>query len=524
MDQLRGPGLQLRDIMRVLGKWKVLIALVVVAAVGTAAILTIYVVPKVYRAAATVDVGNILDATQPSQATSTSNTLQGIAQSAGQVPVATLQTYEWEVTSPAVLAAAAQTLAGQGMVVTPGVIGGITAAGNLTGTNLLTIAVTDHDPSAASAIANAVAQAFVSQVEQNAQGQLGSGLALLQTQAAQAQTDLQHATSQLAVDQQLPGATAGATAQVTADTQELAAVQAQLDQSEVSLDSAKSQAQILSTEIASVPQTVQTTSGTSASGAATTEPNPTYANLQASLQAESLTVAEDQARVKAIEQQLSPAGGTAITPTEQDQLQSEYDSAEVTLQADLAAQQALNSAIASTPPTIPVPAQAPTVTTSPNPVYQSLQQQLQAAQVSVAGDQSSVGALQSEMTGLKSDLQSLQVEVTPAQTAVQSDEAKLTNLQGTYNTLEQQITQTQLQQAVSAANVSAKVQAPATVPSVPVSPKKKVDLGLAFLLGLVLAAGLAFLLEQLDNTIKSVDDVRRVSGLGTLAVIPLARP
>jgi len=61
---------------------------------------------------------------------------------------------------------------------------------------------------------------------------------------------------------------------------------------------------------------------------------------------------------------------------------------------------------------------------------------------------------------------------------------------------------------------------PAVEPVDPVKPRKAMNTAIAFVLGLMAAVGLAFLLEYLDTTLKSADDVTRHLGLPVLAVIP----
>jgi capsular polysaccharide biosynthesis protein len=62
---------------------------------------------------------------------------------------------------------------------------------------------------------------------------------------------------------------------------------------------------------------------------------------------------------------------------------------------------------------------------------------------------------------------------------------------------------------------------PANVPVSPIKPNKVFNIEIAFILGLMIAILLAFLLEFLDNTIKTVDDINQVLGLPVLAVIPI---
>jgi capsular exopolysaccharide synthesis family protein len=59
----------------------------------------------------------------------------------------------------------------------------------------------------------------------------------------------------------------------------------------------------------------------------------------------------------------------------------------------------------------------------------------------------------------------------------------------------------------------------AQVPEKPVRPRKLTNTALAGAVGAMLAVGVAFLVEYLDDTIKDPDDVTRTLGLGTLGVI-----
>lgn len=60
----------------------------------------------------------------------------------------------------------------------------------------------------------------------------------------------------------------------------------------------------------------------------------------------------------------------------------------------------------------------------------------------------------------------------------------------------------------------------AVPPTSPIKPKKTLNVLIAFMVGLMASVGLAFLLEYLDNTIKSTKDVEDLLGLPVLGVIP----
>ena len=62
---------------------------------------------------------------------------------------------------------------------------------------------------------------------------------------------------------------------------------------------------------------------------------------------------------------------------------------------------------------------------------------------------------------------------------------------------------------------------PGRVPNKPFKPKTLRDLALAAILGLTLGVGLAFLMERLDDSIQSIDDLERACNLPSLAMLPL---
>ena len=58
------------------------------------------------------------------------------------------------------------------------------------------------------------------------------------------------------------------------------------------------------------------------------------------------------------------------------------------------------------------------------------------------------------------------------------------------------------------------------LPENPVSPNKKMNIAIAFLLGLMVSVGLVFLLEYLDNTYKNKEQLEKDLGIPVLGAIP----
>lgn len=58
------------------------------------------------------------------------------------------------------------------------------------------------------------------------------------------------------------------------------------------------------------------------------------------------------------------------------------------------------------------------------------------------------------------------------------------------------------------------------VPEKPVSPNKKMNIAIAFLLGLMVSVGLSFLIEFMDNTFKTKEHIENILDLPAIGVIP----
>ena len=70
-----------------------------------------------------------------------------------------------------------------------------------------------------------------------------------------------------------------------------------------------------------------------------------------------------------------------------------------------------------------------------------------------------------------------------------------------------------------ASPVSVKVVRPAELPAAPVSPRVAINIGLGLLIGLALGIGVAVLREALDTTVKTGDDLQKLTGASPLGVI-----
>lgn len=145
-------------------------------------------------------------------------------------------------------------------------------------------------------------------------------------------------------------------------------------------------------------------------------------------------------------------------------------------------------------------------------------------------------AISSALVSMKSLLESKRREEAQARAAYEQ-EAGIANVQGvaqtemttlrrkidTNRTLLDTYTQRLKEQELAIANGTPdniKVAAKAIAPNSPVGPQRNRNIMIAFLLSLAAGIGLAFLMDYLDDSVKTSDDIGRHLGLPTLALIP----
>ncbi|MGB7209277.1 MAG: polysaccharide biosynthesis tyrosine autokinase [Pyrinomonadaceae bacterium] len=145
-------------------------------------------------------------------------------------------------------------------------------------------------------------------------------------------------------------------------------------------------------------------------------------------------------------------------------------------------------------------------------------------------------AVTGALVSMKSQLDSKRREESQAQAAYEK-EASLANVQGvamtrlttlkrgieTNRNLLDTYNQRLKEQDLAIANSSPdniKIAANAFVPTSPIGPQRNRNIFVAFLLSLAAGIGLAFLMDYLDDSVKTSDDIGRHLGLPTLALIP----
>ncbi|GFR36688.1 YveK family protein [Thermobrachium celere] len=60
----------------------------------------------------------------------------------------------------------------------------------------------------------------------------------------------------------------------------------------------------------------------------------------------------------------------------------------------------------------------------------------------------------------------------------------------------------------------------AETPKEPVKPKKMLNITIAFVLGIMVSLGLVFILEYMDTTVKTEDEIEKLLDLPVIGIIP----
>jgi succinoglycan biosynthesis transport protein ExoP len=241
---------------------------------------------------------------------------------------------------------------------------------------------------------------------------------------------------------------------------------------------------------------------------------------------------ELQEAIKALQEYEKKPRGVAVLELEfnsksQDLLSfnSRLKSSQVEIQRLNSGVEELEAGLAVTPSTISVQkwdqiSGTMVLSEESNPVYVAMASQLSEKRAELAEKLGEVEGLSRLVDSMNDDLNALQAELTEKRVEQEKLQREVERLRQTSETLAQKATETQIAKSIDLGDTIVSVVSAAAVPKNPVKPNKKLNMAIALVLGLMVFSLLAFLLEYLDNTIKTPDDVMRELELPVLGVIP----
>lgn len=155
-----------------------------------------------------------------------------------------------------------------------------------------------------------------------------------------------------------------------------------------------------------------------------------------------------------------------------------------------------------------------------NPVYVSLVQEMIGKRAALAEKEGEAYGLQQMLLATNQELDVLQAELADKRLQEEKLQREVDRLKKTSETLAMKKTETQIAKSIDLGDTSVMVVSEATLPESPIKPNKKLNVAIAFVMGFMVFTLLAFILEYLDNTIKTPEDINRELGLSVIGVIP----
>jgi len=129
-------------------------------------------------------------------------------------------------------------------------------------------------------------------------------------------------------------------------------------------------------------------------------------------------------------------------------------------------------------------------------------------------------SLPPKIEAAQQEIQKLEAELSEAFSArqIQDIQSRINTLEGQINDWQATFAQYQLLLGEKGVNVLTVIEE-AAVPTTPIGPQWQMQVALAAAIGMVLAVGAAFLIEYLDDSLKSPEEVSKILGLTTLGGI-----
>ncbi|MGI5922164.1 MAG: GumC family protein [Syntrophomonadaceae bacterium] len=422
--------IDLRQIFKVLKKWRRLIVAMTLLCTFTAGIISFFVLPPIYQAQTLLMVNQATDKLQTAPVQQ-GDDLENVVGTVSNLPVLTMSTYLGQMQSEVLMSRIISRLGLSRDEYTPASLAGMINAEVVKDSNLIQVKVTNADPVLAAKIANTLTSEYLQLMTDKNQEQMNRSGSFLNKQEKATNKDLAEAQEKLKQLQSQPRGVAVLEAEFNKKSEDLVNFQSQLKTAQVEVQQLNSGVNSLEKELAATPKMID------------------------------------------VEKYNETDGST-------------------------------------------------TRTQESNPLYVALAQQLAEKKSALAEKQAASGGLQVLVGSLSQELDALQAEL--AQKKMQQDDLQrqVDRLKETSNTLAKKGTEAQIAKSIDLGDTRVMVVSEASVPTDPVKPNKKLNIAIAFVLGLMLFTLLAFLLEYLDNTLKTAEDVTNELELPVLGLIPKA--
>lgn len=334
--------IDLKDYLRILGKWKWLILLITAVSVATAVILSWFVLPPVYEAKAIIQV---IRGEQRPATTREAQTLEDVVGTLSRLPQMTINTYVNQLKNQEVFQRVIKKLNLDQALYTPTGLSGMVTAQAVRDTNLIEVQAHNTDPQLAAGLANAISEEFMVFINENNQEQLSKSMELLKSQLESTDKELAAATENLRKFDAQPRSVEYLVEQMTSRLDDLSNFRSQLAAAEVSLQQEQAGKNRLAARLAETPPVITITTKEELPQDAsvpeqdttvvrvTEQLNPAYDRITLEMSAREVRIAELQAKtvataatVASLEKEIAGLQAEiAGKRAERDQLQASVD-------------------------------------------------------------------------------------------------------------------------------------------------------------------------------------------------------
>jgi capsular polysaccharide biosynthesis protein len=277
-------NIDLRYYVSVLQKWRLVIALVTIVSVLTAAFLSLFVLPPVYETKVTLMVSS---AGMQRMAQYQPDDLRSMVGIMSRLPEMTVNTYVGQLTSAYFLDRIVKQMGLDPVLYTQPVMAKLVEAKAIKDTNLVEIKVSNNNPKLATAIANRISTEFIDFITENLQDQMTKSIVFLEEQAAQTNRELVAANDRLRQVQVGLKGVESLDRELKSKSQALSDHTSALLRAKVEEQSLAAGLDRLTQELAAVPRYLRAEGGGQAG-----EPNPAYRQIEQQIKDKRVALAE----------------------------------------------------------------------------------------------------------------------------------------------------------------------------------------------------------------------------------------
>lgn len=293
--------IDLREYLKILQKWRKVIAIGTLFCVLTAGILSFFVLPPVYEAQTLLMVSQATSQLQ-SNYQNRSGDLEDVMSEMSRRPVLTMNTYLGQLKSEVLMKTVIKELKLDPNLYTPLSLSKMLTATVVKDSNLIEVKVQNNDPVLASRIANTLSKEYLHLISQKNDEQMSRSVSFFQQQRTVTEKELQEAVKALEKFQAEPRGVAVLEQEFTKKAENQAALQSRLTLAQIEVSQLNAGVNLLEQELASTSGTIQVEKFDPQSQKVVTaqDINPVYVSIAQQLNDKKATMAERHAEIDSL--------------------------------------------------------------------------------------------------------------------------------------------------------------------------------------------------------------------------------